>query len=626
MNEELLKKIEDYKALKQLNEEELKKLSNEIRELIINTVSKTGGHLSSNLGTIELTIAALICFDPLKDDIIFDVGHQSYTYKILTGRKDKFYSLRQENGISGYPDPRESIFDKFISGHSSTSLAVAAGFSVAKKLMKDNSYTISIVGDGALTAGEAFEALNNIGHENLNIIVILNDNEMSISKNVGSLSKHLSQVRSSPLYMSLSERYKSSLKKYNTLGKITLLITEKFKAAIKQMVFPEMIFEELGFVYLGPVNGHDISEVCTILERAKKYKKPVIIHALTKKGKGFADVENNPIKFHSSPPFIIENNKCKTIKQNEKSFSEVFGETLKREGEKDKKIVAITAAMCEGLYMSEFASSFPDRFFDVGIAEQYAVTFGASLAHKGLKPIVGIYSTFLQRAYDQVIHDCCILKEPVIFIVDRAGAVSDDGPTHQGSFDISFLNPIPNNIIMSPSSASELEKMFKWSLNNAKCPIFIRFPKDIASTHSYSEPIELGKSVVIKRGKDCTIIALGNLINIALEASKILEENGLTVTLIDARFAKPFDSETIREEALKTRFLVTLEDGVLEGGFGEKIIAFLNNEELKNVKVLTFGLKEGFSPPLKRKKILEYSGLTKENIANTIISEKSKIR
>jgi 1-deoxy-D-xylulose-5-phosphate synthase len=626
MNEELLKKIEDYKALKNLNEVELKKLSSEIRELIINTVSKTGGHLSSNLGTVELTIAALICFDPLKDDIIFDVGHQSYTFKILTGRKDKFYSLRQENGISGYPDPRESIFDKFISGHSSTSLAVASGFSVAKKLMKNNSYTISIVGDGALTGGEAFEALNNIGHENLNVIVILNDNEMSISKNVGSLSKHLSQVRSSPLYMSLSERYKSSLKKYNTLGKITLLVTEKIKAAIKQIVFSEMIFEELGFVYLGPVNGHDISEVCTILERAKKYKKPVLIHALTKKGKGFTDVENNPIKFHSSPPFIIENNKCKTIEQNERSFSEVFGEILKREGEKDKKIVAITAAMCEGLYMNEFASIFPDRFFDVGIAEQYAVTFGASLAHKGMKPIVGIYSTFLQRAYDQIIHDCCILKEPVIFIVDRAGAVSDDGPTHQGSFDISFLNPIPNNIIMSPSSASELEKMFKWSLNNAKCPIFIRFPKDIAPTHSYSEPIELGKSVIIKRGADCTIIALGNLINVALEASKILEENGLTVTLIDARFAKPFDSEIIKEEAVKTKFLIILEDGILEGGFGEKIIAFLNSEKIKNVKVLTFGLKEGFSPPLKRKKILEYSGLTKENVANTIISEKSKIR
>lgn len=623
MSKELLEKIKDYKDLKNLNEEELKKLSSDIRELIIETISKSGGHLSSNLGTIELTIAVLMSFNPLKDDIIFDVGHQSYTYKILTGRKDRFSTLRQENGISGYPDPRESHFDKFISGHSSTSLSIASGFSVVKRLNKDNSYTIAIVGDGALTAGEAFEALNNIGHEKSNIIVILNDNELSISKNVGSLSKHLSKVRSNPLYRSVSEKYKASLKKYNALGKFIILLTEKIKSAIKQVVFPVMVFEELGFVYLGPVNGHDIPEICSMLERAKKYKKPVLIHTLTKKGKGFAHIENDPIKFHSSPPFVIENNKCKTV-EGEKSFSEIFGEILKREGEKDKKIIAITAAMCEGLCMTDFAKSFPERFFDVGIAEQHAVTFGASLAHKGMKPIVGIYSTFLQRAYDQVIHDCCILSEPVIFAVDRAGAVSDDGPTHQGSFDIAYLYPIPNNIIMAPSSASELEKMLVWSLSNTFCPTFIRYPKDIAPTHTYSEPIKLGKSVILKRGNDCTIIAVGDLINVALEASKILEENGLTVTLIDARFVKPFDAETIKEEAEKTNFLAILEDGAEVGGFGEKVISFLNKERIKNVNVLTFGLKEGFSPPLKRKKILEYSGLTKEHIANSIISEKRK--
>jgi 1-deoxy-D-xylulose-5-phosphate synthase len=626
MTESILKRINNYLELNYLSEEELKNLSKEIRKLIIETVSKTGGHLSSNLGTVELTIAVLMCFNPLRDDIIFDVGHQAYTYKILTGRKDKFNTLRQENGISGYPDPRESEYDKFVTGHSSTSLAIVQGFAIAKKLKRDNSFTVAIVGDGALTAGEAFEALNNIGHNKLDIIAILNDNEMSISRNVGSLSMHLSKVRSSPLYRSVSEKYKSSLKKYNALGKLIISVTEKVKSALKQMVFPQMIFEELGFVYLGPVDGHNIPEICEILNRAKKYRKPVLVHILTKKGKsGLIDIEENPIKFHSSPPFTIENNRCKTMEK-EESFSEAFGRILKKEGEKDKKIIAITAAMCEGLCMTDFANTFPERFYDVGIAEQDAVTFAASLAHKGMKPIVGIYSTFLQRAYDQVIHDCAILSEPVIFAVDRAGAVSDDGPTHQGSFDIAFLYPIPNTVIMAPSSASELEKMFKWSLENAQGPTFIRYPKDKVLNHIYSEPIILGKSVILKRGKDCTIIALGPLISVAIDSSRLLEEIGLSATVIDARFAKPFDAETIKEEAERTKFLITLEDGVETGGFGEKIINYLNKEGIRDTMVLTFGLKNGFSPPLKREKILEYSGITAKNIVNFIINEKRKIR
>jgi len=569
-------------------------------------------------------MALLREFDPLSDDILFDVGHQAYTYKLLTGRWNQFSTLRQKNGISGYPDPRESKYDKFISGHSSTALSTAMGFAIEKRLHRDDSYTIAIVGDGALTGGESYEALNNIGHLGLNIIVILNDNDMSISKNVGSMARLLSRMRSSKLYHRLKWKYKRLWLKLGFFGRFVIAFTEKIKDMIKEFLYSKMIFEEMGFTYLGPIDGHEIGEMSEIMNRAKRYKKPVILHVFTKKGKGFSCVENDPVKYHSSPPFIIEKKDFKTTRS-DNSYSEIFGKTLVKLAEKDEKIIGLTAAMSEGLHMKEFSDRFPNRFFDMGITEQNIVTVSGALAQKGMKPIVGIYSTFLQRGYDQIIHDCCILSLPVIFAIDRAGAVSDDGPTHQGYFDIAFLNPIPNTVLLSPSSADELEKMLKWAFCSAKQPIFIRYPKTTASFHTYPNPIELGISVLVQPGKDGYMLVLGSFMETAKKTIEILKEKGLDIGLVDVRFAKPFDQEMVLRLIDQTGFLITLEDGVLTGGFGSQVLSFLNtNHRLQPGSLLSFGLDSQFLPQMKRAQILAKNGLQPEQMAETIWSQKNE--
>ncbi len=609
--------------LKSAQEEELHVLAHQIRNIIIETVSKQGGHLSSNLGVVELSIALLKCFDPLEDDILFDVGHQSYPYKLLTDRWEQFSTLRQENGISGFPDPRESPYDKFIFGHSSTALAIGAGFAIEKQLHKTSkaSHTLVIFGDGSITGGEAFESLNAIGHHRLPLIAILNDNKMSISANVGALAtsftRSFTRFRSSKACKKLKKTYRQHLKRWGKWGKSIELIGEKAKSMVKQALFPEMFFEELGFFYMGPVDGHNIKELCNILQQAKEIDQPVLIHAYTQKGKGFFYAESNPVLFHSSPPFVVENNNC-TTHCSESSFSKVFGESLIEAKNQHQNLFGLTAAMTDGLGMKTFAQKYPDHFFDFGIAEQHMVSCAAGMAHKGLKPVIGIYSTFLQRALDQIVHDCAILKEPVVFAIDRAGAVSDDGPTHQGIFDLSFLLPIPNTVILAPASEPELKAMFLWSLKQDQGPIFIRYPKDSAPLLPLSSPIEKGKAAILKEGSDATIIFLGPFQEMAENIANKLAKEKLSIGIVNARFAKPLDKECILQCAASSKMLVTIEDGVLQGGFGEKILLYLNNHFSHKPEVINFGLPSDFPVTMKRFKILEKAGVSEENISEKI--------
>ncbi len=602
--------------------EKLNQLCFEVRKMIIDTVSHQGGHLSSNLGAVELTVALLKVFDPLLDDILFDVGHQSYSYKILTDRASRFSLLRQENGISGFPDPRESPYDKFVSGHSSTSLAVAAGFSIQKKLFSENSFTIVVFGDGSITGGEAFESLNAIGHHQLPVIAILNDNEMSISPNVGAMAKSFSRFRSSSTYKQIRKSYQTQLQQWGKWGKFIDRIGDKAKSMVKQALFPEMFFEEFGFFYMGPVDGHQIPEMVEMFSRAKTIAKPVLIHVYTQKGKGFHYAENNPVLFHSSPSFVVENECCKP-KLSNSTFSNVFGDALYQLGRENSSIVALTAAMQEGLGMCRFSRTFPERFFDFGIAEQHMVSAAAGMAQKGLKPVVGIYSTFLQRAIDQIIHDCAILQEPVVFAIDRAGAVSDDGPTHQGIFDLSLLLPIPNTIIMAPSNGDELTKMLGWATSQTLGPIFIRYPKDIASSETQSQTIALGKSFFVQNGKDISIIFLGPFKELSFEIARLLDQHHLTTRIIDARFAKPFDKDAIILAANETQILVTIEDGCIQGGFGQQIQCFLLQNSIFT-PCICFGLPNIFPGTAKRKTILFQSGIDADAIKIKILDSLDK--
>ncbi len=596
----ILDKISGPDDIKKLSIEELNNLAGEIRALIIQTVSKTGGHLASNLGTVELTLALHKSFNFPEDKLIFDVSHQIYTHKIITNRKDKFYTLRQQGGISGYANPAESKFDTFIAGHASTSLALALGFAEARKIKRKNYEIIALIGDGALTAGEAYEGLNNLGRLREKVIIILNDNEMSISKNVGAMSQYLSRLRSSTFY----QRIKSRLPR-TTLGR-------RIKLAVKDLILPVVFFEELGFTYLGPVDGHNIKALVDTFKRTKNINSPTVIHVITKKGKGYEFAEKNPTKFHSAHPFFIENGKDRIV-PSKKSFSEVFGNELASLGEEDGKIVAITAAMPDGTKMSKFGGLFPSRFLDVGIAEQCAVTAGAGMAKEGLKPVVAIYSTFMQRAYDQLVHDVGILDLPIVFALDRAGVVSQDGPTHQGIFDLSFMRTIPNFVVMAPKNAPELRAMLRIALR-CKHPASIRYPKDYAEEdETLKIHIECGKSEIIESGKDLLIISIGVMYYPALEAVKILRDRNISAGLINARFVKPIDKESILNEALKSGKVITVEDNTVVGGFGSAVKEILSGV---GVVVVSMGINDIFPEQGNRDKLLEKYGLSGSNIAS----------
>ena len=581
----ILDKVNYPEDLKKLNIDEKKELSKEIREKILDVVSKTGGHLASNLGVVELTIAIHSIFNTPIDKVVWDVGHQTYVHKILTGRKDKLDSLRKMDGIAGFPKTSESIYDNFNTGHSSTSISIALGMARARDIKGENSKVIAVIGDGALTGGMALEALNDVGSSNTNMIVILNDNEMSISKNVGGISMMLSKLRTKGFYVDTSIKGKKLIGKIPVIGKKIVKIVQRAKKGIKQLVIPKMYFEDIGFRYIGPVDGHNIDKLEDILKISKDLEGPILVHVLTQKGKGYKPAEENPDRFHSTSKFNIETGEKES--KSKKDYSKVFGDKIVDLAKENKKIVAITAAMKDGTGLTEFAKKYPKRFFDVGIAEQHAIGLSAGLASSGMIPIVPIYSSFIQRAYDQLIHDVSIPNLPVIVCADRAGIVGNDGETHQGLLDMAFTNLIPNFTIMAPKDFNELEKMIEFSVDLKK-PVLIRYPRGKEEkSFDKCDDIILGKSEILQVGKNITIIAIGKMVYRAVEVSKILSNNNIFPTIINARFLKPIDEDEILKYISKSSIVVTIEDGTIIGGLGselEKIIN-INNIDTKLIKI-----------------------------------------
>ncbi|WIV10989.1 1-deoxy-D-xylulose-5-phosphate synthase [Proteiniborus sp. MB09-C3] len=570
--ENILSKYKDLRDLKTMSNEELYSLAEDIRKLIIDVVSKNGGHLASNLGVVELTIALHKVFNSDFDKIIWDVGHQSYVHKILTGRKDTFHTIRKYKGISGFPKRKESPHDIFEVGHSSTSISAGLGYALSRDIKKEKYSVVSVIGDGAMTAGMAFEALNHAGDTGTSLIVVLNDNEMSISHNVGGLSQYLSKIRTAPTYFKVKEDVVAILNSIPGIGKQVFKTAERAKDSVKYFLVPGMFFEELGFKYLGPIDGHNINDIVRELEIAKKVGGPVLVHVITKKGKGYKPAEENPDKFHGSSPFDISTGKSlKTPVY--PSFSDILGDTLIDLAEKDNRIVAITAAMPEGTGLSKYQEKFKNRFFDVGIAEQHGVTLAAGLASNKLKPYFVVYSSFLQRGYDQVLHDVCIQKLPVVFAIDRAGLVGSDGETHHGAFDLSYLSHIPNITIMAPRDKTEFIQMLEFSKDYNE-PLAIRYPRgdcyDIIEKNPRTK-IELGKAEILAKGKDIALLAIGKMVETGYEVAEKLREQGKDITLINGRFVKPLDEDLIKEVAEGHSLIITLEDNVKAGGFGSCI-------------------------------------------------------
>lgn len=621
--DKILDKVNSTDDLKKLNIEEKKALAEDIRELIINTVSKTGGHLASNLGVVELTIALHSVFDMPKDKIVWDVGHQSYVHKILTGRKNQMSTLRQFEGLAGFPKAKESEYDSFDTGHSSTSISAALGMAIARDLKHEDNHVIAVIGDGALTGGMALEALNHAGSMKTNLTVILNDNEMSISKNVGGISLFLSKARTRKFYTESNRHVKNFLNKImpNKTAKIVKFV-RKIKYSIKQLLMPTMLFEDIGFRYLGPVDGHDIEKLENILKISKELDGPVLIHVVTKKGKGYKPAEENPAKFHSASNFDIETGE--STKAKVKDYSKAFGDKLIELAKRNEKIVAITAAMKDGTGLTEFAKEFPDRIFDVGIAEQHALGFAAGLAKNGMTPVVPIYSSFYQRGYDQVIHDICIQNLGVVMCVDRAGIVGNDGETHQGVFDLSFFSIIPNITIMAPKDFEELENMLEYAVTLNK-PVVIRYPRGGEGKTKFDihEPIETGKAEVIKTGEDISIIAIGKMVDRACEVASILEADGKSCEVINARFLKPIDKETILESITKTKEVITIEDNILKGGLGTAVEDIINEEGLTDVRLKKYGYPDEFISHGSVGEIEKKYGLDAQSIAEDVKNEYS---
>ncbi len=585
----VLERINKPNDIKDIDKEEYDILAQEIREFLIEKISASGGHLASNLGVVELTMALHLAFELPEDKIIWDVGHQSYTHKILTGRKDEFNRLRKYGGMSGFPKRRESEYDCFDTGHSSTSISAGLGIISGNALNGDDSYVVSVIGDGALTGGMAYEALNNVSALHRNFIIVLNDNDMSISKNVGGMSKYLTNLRAGSAYIELKNGVVDQLNKIPKIGDKLVTKIRKTKSSIKQLVIPGMLFEDMGITYLGPVDGHDINGMVRVFNEAKNIDHGVIIHVLTHKGKGYKYAEKYPDKFHGIAPFNPETGKV--LDRPEKpSYTDVFSKAFMKLAEKDEKVVAICAAMPDGTGLKKFSELHPDRFFDVGIAEEHAVTFAAGLASTGFKPYVAIYSSFLQRAYDQILHDVCIQDLPVKFMVDRAGLVGGDGETHQGIFDLSYLSNIPNMNIIAPKNKYELADAVRFAADFSH-PIAIRYPRGEAydGLKEYRAPIEYGRSEIIYREKDIALIAAGTMVKKAVEVRKCLKEQGYSVTLVNARFVKPIDEKCL-ETLSETHYLfVTMEENVVSGGFGETVLRYVNTMN-KNIKVINVAI------------------------------------
>lgn len=581
----ILERIKDTNDIKNLNWDELNVLASEIRRFLVEKVSESGGHLASNLGVVELTIAMHLAYDMPMDKMIWDVGHQAYTHKILTGRQEGFAQLRKYGGMSGFPKRKESDCDAFDTGHSSTSISAGIGYVEAREILKEDYKVVSVIGDGSFTGGMAYEALNNASHLKSNYVIVLNDNNMSISENVGGMSNYLNGIRTADFYNDLKKGVTNALNSIPGVGKKVVSSIHKTKNSIKQLFVPGMLFEEMGITYLGPVDGHDIKKLYRTLREAQKMDHAVLVHVLTKKGKGYAPAEQNPAKFHGIGPFEIATGNGTEVKEKD-TYTDVFGKVMYKLGEQEPKLTAITAAMKDGTGLVGFQKKYPERFFDVGIAEGHAVTFAAGLAAAGLKPVFAVYSSFLQRGYDQIVHDVCMQNLPVVFAIDRAGLVGSDGETHQGAFDMAYLSHIPNMTVLSPKNKWELADMLRFAVKHDG-PIAVRYPRGTAydGLQEYREPIVLGKSEVIHEEREIAIFSVGHMMEEAYKVWETLKSKGYSCSLINSRFVKPMDEEVLRRMAKTHKLFVTIEEGVEAGGYGERVSSYVFKEELP-VKVL----------------------------------------
>ncbi len=615
----ILDRVNSPRDIKKLSVADMYVLAAEIRKMLVDSVAACGGHLAANLGVVELTLALHYVFDTPNDKIIWDVGHQSYTHKILTGRKDRMSSLRQFGGISGFPKFEESPYDAFNTGHSSTSISAALGMALARDVQKQSYSVVAVTGDGAMTGGMTYEALNHGGQEGCDLIVILNDNEMSISKNVGAMSSYLNRLRTDPSYNRTKEEVGNVLTRIPGIGPNIARAAGRLKDTVKYLMVPGIWFEELGFHYIGPVNGHDLDVLIPVLANARKMKGPVLVHTITEKGRGYEPARQNPDVFHGVGPFNPVTGL--QIKKPLKTYTEIFGDYMADLGGRDKRIVAITAAMASGTGLSKYAQLYPERFFDVGICEQHAVTLAAGMARAGLKPVVSIYSTFLQRAYDQIIHDVALQNLPVVFAIDRAGLVGEDGPTHQGVFDLSYLRPIPNLIIMAPSNEKELVDMMHTALA-ANAPVAVRYPRGAGEGAVVSEEpsiIPIGVPEVISSGTDLAFVAVGRAVTVARETAELLADKGISVELVNARFIKPLDMDFINKIGSRFKRIVTLEDNAVAGGFGSALTEMLQERKLP-ADVLSIGIPDEFVEQGRVDILWELLNMEAESVAERIYS------
>ncbi len=589
----MLERIQKENDIKNISSEELPALAQEIREFLVEKVSKTGGHLASNLGVVELTMALHLSFELPEDKIIWDVGHQSYTHKILTGRKDGFENLRSYGGMSGFPKRKESLCDAFDTGHSSTSISAGLGLVKARDIKGEDHHVIAVIGDGSLTGGMAYEALNNAAQLKSNYIIVLNDNHMSISENVGGMSKYLSNLRTADIYTGLKKGVTSVLEKIPVVGTAAIEQIRKTKSSIKQLLVPGMLFEDMGITYLGPIPGHNIPMLCKAFREAKRVDGPVLLHVMTQKGKGYAPAEEAPDKFHGIGPFDVKSGET-TAKKSADSYTDVFGKVICAEAAANPDVAAITAAMVDGTGLAQFARRFPGRFFDVGIAEGHAVTFAAGLAEGGMKPVFAVYSSFLQRGYDQIVHDVALQNLPVVFAVDRAGLVGSDGETHQGIFDLSYLSAIPNMTVISPKNRWEMADMVRYAVRYDG-PIALRYPRGTVYSgyEEYRMPIEYGKSEMIHEESEIAILSVGHLFEEAVKVRENLKCAGYSCSLVNARFVKPIDEDMIRKLSENHRLLVTIEENVKAGGFGEHVLSYVAKENLP-VRVFPLALPDAY--------------------------------
>lgn len=590
----LLERIEGPWDVRALNAEELKQLAAEIRQFLIEKTSVTGGHLASNLGVVELTIALFLAFDLPKDKVIWDVGHQSYTHKVLSGRREMFDELRQYGGMSGFPKRKESPYDSFDTGHSSTSISAGLGMAQGRDLLGEDYAVVSVIGDGALTGGMAYEALNNAARLKKNYIIILNDNNMSISENVGGMSKYLNGIRSDAGYNELKKHVSSALSEIPVIGEGLVEKISRTKNSIKQLFIPGMLFENMGITYLGPVDGHDVKAMVKIFREARKMDHAVLVHVLTKKGKGYGPAEKNPARFHGVEPFDIDTGK--PLKEKiYPSYTDVFSKELCRIARDNPRVAAITAAMPDGTGLKAFGHYFPDRFFDVGIAEQHAVTSAAGMAAAGLKPVVAVYSSFLQRGYDQILHDVCIQNLPVVFALDRSGLVGSDGETHQGIFDLSYLTSIPNMSVLAPKNLWELRRDLQFAIETYEGPIAIRYPRGQAyrGLRQFDTPIVYGKGEILIRGSEIALLAVGSMVSTAEHVREKLLKEGFRCTLANGRFIKPMDEELVEQLAAGHRLIVTLEENVLQGGYGLQVTAYVHQHH-PETEVLNIALPDAY--------------------------------